>query len=422
MLVLTLTHVASQSVARPPWTMVTMTSNVPFLAVFDQVISYHADPGNSNGSIWLHMSGTSRNDVWSSIDLGTTWELRSGYYDGRHTSIFPAASYGTLKSFSGCSDPNTNLNVHIGGYRFTSSNYSNEVWISMNHTHWYQQPASALPLQVFARSCVFTNTGDVIALGTNSNDNHVEKYVWRGRGLGSENDWQLVGIAPWSEKWNLRDLVIAQMPIGEVIYVLGGQGANGSVTNDVWASIDQGESWTPLILDGGRNPHPATIPSVRSFAPHRTWHSVKVTSNGVILLFGGTDFFHTLRDLWMSFDGGYNFVECAVEESNPSYFMQGQGAVLTSAGELILVGGTWYDPIPEIFQNFRVTKTPFSLNNSTFLAQMCGTQLPADGVGLRRWPIAMNSSISASSHVGVQWSYLIIVILVILLQNLLIVW
>lgn len=69
--------------------------------------------------------------------------------------------------------------------------------------------------------------------------------------------------------------------------------------------------------------------------------------------------------------------------------------------------------------NSRVTKTPFSVNNSTFLAEMCGAQLPAEGVGLRRWPTTWNTSISASSAVVVQWHYLHIVVLVVLVHNLL---
>lgn len=96
----------------------------------------------------------------------------------------------------------------------------------------------------------------------------------------------------------------------------------------VWASSDQGVSWTPFILDGGRNPYPTSVPSVRSFSP-RSWHSVKVTERGVILLFGGFDTAHnTLTDLYVSFDGGYHFFECAVESSNPPFFVASQGSVL----------------------------------------------------------------------------------------------
>lgn len=80
LLLSTLTRVCSQTNVRPPWTMITVTttSNVPFSAGVAPVISRIADPRNANGTIWLQRSSLSRNDVWSSIDLGATWELRSG--------------------------------------------------------------------------------------------------------------------------------------------------------------------------------------------------------------------------------------------------------------------------------------------------------------------------------------------------------
>lgn len=417
-LLFTLTHVWSQTDVRPPWTMVTMTSNRPFIGRIAPVISHVTDASNSNGTIWLH-SGASANDVWSSIDLGATWELRSGHAASLYSSVFRNASYAPLRSSSGCFDPNTNLNLRIGGVASNPDRYTNQVWTSINHTHWYNQSAPGLPPQKFLLSCVFTSNGDVIALGTDPVSVPNNTHVWRGRGVGNENEWQLVAITPWPQKLFVRDLVIAQMPIGEVLYVIGGVNVNNTVTNDVWASIDHGVSWVPFILDGGRNPHPTTVPTVRSFSP-RTWHSVKVTARGVILLFGGIYNSSTLTDLYVSFDGGYNFFECAVEASSPPFFIASQGSVLTPEGELILVGGEYYEAgSPGIIFNTRVTKTSFSLNNSTYLAEMCGTQLPAEGVGLRRWPTTLNTSISASSDNGVQWCYLHVVVLVVLVQNLL---
>lgn len=233
LLLSTLTRVCSQTNVRPPWTMITVTttSNVPFSAGVAPVISRIADPRNANGTIWLQRSSLSRNDVWSSIDLGATWELRSG--DAvQWTSSFPDASYPKTSSSSGCSDPNSNLNVRIHGATVDGLPNTTQVWTSTNQTHWYMQPSPNLPLQRFVLSCVFASNGDVIALGTNSDTVRNYSHIWRGRNVGSENEWQLVSVAPWPDKLFIRDLLIAQMPIGEVLYVMGGVNANGTLAND----------------------------------------------------------------------------------------------------------------------------------------------------------------------------------------------
>jgi hypothetical protein len=162
----------------------------------------------------------------------------------------------------------------------------------------------------------------------------------------------------------------------------------------VWASIDQGVSWVPLISNDGINPY--TNASAKSFTP-RYGHSSKVTMDGVILVWGGITRTSTFLDLWMSFDGGFNFVECPIA-NNPPFLTEGQGSVITSDGELIVMGG--YDSTSGLFL-YSVSKTNFSLNNPTLLAAMCnGTQLPADGVGLQSWPLSINLG---SRNVCVQW-------------------
>jgi hypothetical protein len=80
---------------------------------------------------------------------------------------------------------------------------------------------------------VFTDNGDVIIIGVNISIEHGSfNNIWRGRGIGSENEWELISVAPWSTNKVITDVLMAQMPIGEVLYVMGGQNVNNEARND----------------------------------------------------------------------------------------------------------------------------------------------------------------------------------------------
>ena len=175
----------------------------------------------------------------------------------------------------------------------------------------------------------------------------------------------------------------------EIVYVIGGKVTctnsdcyDGMNSNDVWASSDAGETW-------------AAVNARPPFGP-RWGHGGWVNKDGVLIMWGGLNALNglygsttTYREVWASFNGGYDWHLCPTPPN--ALFLRGeQGATVNANGQLIMVGGYAYaeNGQPQVRYN-DVWRTDFSVENTEALAQRCGgasVVIPPEGVGMRRWP------------------------------------
>ena len=174
----------------------------------------------------------------------------------------------------------------------------------------------------------------------------------------------------------------------EIVYVIGGKVTctnsdcyDGMNSNDVWASSDAGETW-------------AAVNARPPFGP-RWGHGGWVNKDGVLIMWGGLNALNglygsttTYREVWASFNGGYDWHLCPTPPN--ALFLRGeQGATVNANGQLIMVGGYAYaeNGQPQVRYN-DVWRTDFSVENTEALAQRCGgasVVIPPEGVGMRRW-------------------------------------
>ena len=168
-----------------------------------------------------------------------------------------------------------------------------------------------------------------------------------------------------------------------LLYVIGGMSSEGrgSVTleNDVWASSDGGVTWAVITGNAPWN---------------RRWGmSGVVTDNGVMLVIGGTttsdgysESYMSLRDMWLSLDGGYTWSTCTLP-SDHGYVRGQQGAALTMDGRLLLASGYAHQIGAPRTDYTDLWISNISVTNAQRMSEVCGGYaLPAAGLGLRVWP------------------------------------
>ena len=109
----------------------------------------------------------------------------------------------------------------------------------------------------------------------------------------------------------------------EVLLLLGGVGLR-RYFNDVWRSVDGGETW-------------AQVASQTPFAP-RAATATAVTSSGLLLLAGGRGEDTYFSDIWVSSDVGSTWAELTWEGASPLP-LSGASLVLLQNDTFLLLGG-----------------------------------------------------------------------------------
>lgn len=84
-----------------------------------------------------------------------------------------------------------------------------------------------------------------------------------------------------------------------LLYVIGGFNQDNQAMNDVWCSGDFGESWEEVL----QNEFLLDDSSTTRFLNRGYLHGFE-TSDGGILVMGGTDLVDCFNDVWKSVDGG----------------------------------------------------------------------------------------------------------------------
>jgi len=193
----------------------------------------HTSVALADGSIVL-MGGDDdsgyKNDVWRSTDNGTTW-----------TQVNASAGWSTRGDHSSVVLADGSI-VLMGGFR-GGDYYKNDVWRSMdNGTTWTQVNASAGWSARYLHSSVAMPDGSIVLMGgvdgAGQYDSSYKNDVWRSTDNGTT--WtQVNASAGWSGR-SARNSVA--MPDGSIVLMGGYNYCRGYYKNDVWRFMPAGSS------------------------------------------------------------------------------------------------------------------------------------------------------------------------------------
>ena len=419
------------------------TSTGPnWLLLYEGSLTYETNAVSSN-----------ENDVWASLDMGATWDLIAGISRngtrGYVAAVNASNSFASRGGSSNCEDPANDDVFSIGGIEYVpgtnvTTGATNEVWYSTDAITWRLQTGSRTstfaPGRYFS-SCDIDDHGVMYVMGgvqpgTSTTANKLLGDVWQGRLKGRE--WVRVDD-PELEKWSPRaehQVLQWHSPTfnKDIIYVMGGMvkydtrfdTRNTQTINDVWATSDGGVTWAQLAGAGMDGETPMWS--------KRWGHAAVITEAGVLVVTGGTDSVTgrpenqvTKKDMWVSWDGGYNWQQCKLcppssgsnrDACNPDFIRTEQAAQLTTDEKLLLsTGYTHYNGSRRIGYS-DVWQSAVSLSDHAALARVCGGEeyIPAAGVGLRTWPgyttpapASLTGGMSGAAIAGIVFAILFVV-------------
>ena len=369
------------------------------------------------GSMILY-GGVNSNDIWitrAGANVGRQWDLIGGIvrnFAGQQTaaasSPFERLSFTPRFEAATCEDPTDDRAYIISGGTSESLDTTDLVdnaWRTDDGREWTSLGRLEVPPRTRSSCVVLHDSSVVVTAGLDKPYQTRTGYiqdayndVWRSTSAG--NEWvQQTAAASWASR--SRTLLLASpspaRPERDFIFLLGGNSNRGNniFYNDVWASSDNGASWTVITE---KAPWAA-----------RWGHSGVVTRDGVIVFFGGTvrdDYFTSYNDYnfayygdtWASFDGGYTWKECG-EGRNPNNRTEA-AVTLDNLGYLMMAAGMQIPTTrsqgaaPVVMRTQNVVRSSYSLerdDNDEYdggrqFARMCGIDYPASGPGLRVWP------------------------------------
>ena len=352
-------------------------------------------------------NGRSDNDVWISQE-GVNWFLQSGTSvsgdapGAAANASFPPSAYGALAY-----DVRSQLSFHYGGELLVDNLRleRNDTWYSTDGLNWAQAiytaggPAPAYRDQaVLVASSNSQREASFLLLGgfdySNSSDIAASSaLIWKSSAVSGKPDvreWTLTGSTIDAEGNGLHSYTApAQLDQGrlhgkDILYLLGGiknWSTNALSSDEIWASSDEGATWAQLANSSF---------GVRAFA------AGAVTDSGILFVAGGVN--ATARaadpsDLWASFDGGYSWSLCS-ETLQPR---SAATMVYDPFGKQLLYG---------LGFNYTNNLSPFNdlyradVSDAVAVARMCGTKIPAAGVGLTHWPGVVGDSSSTGGASG----------------------
>ena len=170
------------------------------------------------------------------------------------------------------------------------------------------------------QSGVILPDGEIIIMG-GQDGNGFNNDVWLLKDKVST--WELINeSAGWSKRTEHCSVVMSD---GSII-LMGGLNNLMQKTNDVWRSIDGGNTWTVMT------PHAEW--------PARTAHSCVAMPDNTVVLMGGRDNQGDKNDVWCSVDNGATW---ALMNANPAWSPRFyHSSVAMADGSIVLMGGGPY--------------------------------------------------------------------------------
>ena len=245
-----------------------------------------------------------KNDVWRSTDNGTTW-----------TQVNENAGWSARRSHSSVVMPDGSI-VLMGGW---DSSSRNDIWRSTdNGTTWTQVNTGYRWSARYSHSSVVMPDGSIVLMGGVDSSDSYYNDTWQS--TDNFAVWtKLNESAGWSARQGHSSVV---MPDGSIV-LMGGYGGSFIFYNDVWRSMDNGETWTQVNASAGWSA--------------RRSHSSVVMPDGSIVLMGGSDIGGPRNDVWRSTDNGATWTQVDASTEWSTRYMQ--SAVVMPDGSIVLMGG-----------------------------------------------------------------------------------
>ena len=412
LVLLALLSVSSTSVLAQPFHFDLVTSSLPWSPrdSFSQVLL----SAYSSGALLLcgGSTGITDNDVWSSTDGGLTWSLQSGRSETANASgaaadaSFPPTLWGSLTY-----DVATEVSFQWGGHLDVDGwDNSNATWYSTDGVNWAQAvypagapaPASRDLAKIVATSSSARGASFLLLGGfDNSYQSDIAEsaLIWKSSavsGTPGEREWAVTGSmldAAGNGLFSYDNAVLldqGRLDGKDILYLLGGWKNmsvdeygrwQGNLSDEVWASSDEGATWAQLASS--------------SFGL-RERSTAAVTDSGILFVAGGlnaTTRSVNLPDVWASFDGGYSWSLCT------DALLPRQRAVLAydPFSKQLLYGLGTNNTVGSFYAKWYNDLHRADVSDAAAVARMCGATIPAAGVGLMRWPGVV---VAASSSTG----------------------
>ncbi len=195
----------------------------------------------------------------------------------------------------------------------------NDTWRSADKgVTWVQQSASAAWVARHAHSTVALPDGSIVLTGGGS-DTGYQNDTWRSADKGAT--WTLVNESSgWSERGYHTTVVL---PDGSIVLMGGESPGYYNLQNDVWRSVDRGETWVLQTAD-------AAWPERYGLT------SLALPDGTLVMMAGASAIIGPRNDTWRSTDKGVTWTSLP---NAPWENRQYTDGVVMPDGTMILTGG-----------------------------------------------------------------------------------
>ena len=355
---------------------------------FPKAISYRDVSGTPRiapaGS--LVMSGgftgsDQNNDVWVSENGGRSWDLIAGWARraNEQGGAAPAAGAQAESSFwpvryesTGIVDHKNGFIYRIGGYGSGASE-TNDVWRTTNAVNWVKMPARDLR-PISASNVVIDDAGKIFVAG-----GVVDAVPQALFMISVDNGTSFYSPSPLAPPFMRQTgrngrakgfLLHRRSPRLNKDILVYGSGWNGTWSfNDIWASSDEGVTWTVVCT--------AAPFEARDAA------AAEITEEGLIVMGGGQVGGYTMNDVWVSPDGGFTWSVCSSEAYWPDR-REMSTAMDKDDNFYVLNGRATAVTNPVLYND--VYRSSISFRDTARVRAACNINIPACGVGMTCWP------------------------------------
>ena len=377
----------------------TFTAGFAYLTTADITVIRSGANNTFPAQSWLLMAGSAEsasdgayNDVWITSD-GVAWQLWNGVEALNRSNVVAGqtnASYWPVTGAASCRDNSGHYFVVAGDTVSTNStivpsyaSYDTAQHFELTH---YNRTGTSMPPRSFA-TCMASSNGDVVVVGGQSllaiggsgtADVWQFNVDWSEEGVQA-NDWQLKPNATVVDpRYGHASAVAFGQGVDciDVLYVTGGKNSGRAVStayyNDVYYSTDAGNTWQP------RN-------STSALWSPRAFHSLTVAPSGVLIVAGGQNETATFNDVWLSFNGGIDWVMATNAAGFPP--RSGHAFLIDAHGAPVVIGGSNYysssnTPTTHAAYNDVWLLPSLDLNNLTALASLLSHNLTSSCAAL----------------------------------------